>query len=179
MKNNNKDWYLILTGLIFTCLVFLSKFLIKVFWNGIKYIWRNKKSKWMILLISITIAITVFFIIKYNGDDIRQAYCLLPIPIFLFTTGCINKILHTYLNEYSKIFENINFKSKSGQFPKIIKTQKYKNKNKTRTILIVKSMIPLNEWNKNKDLLENAFNSKIAIKSTQNRQIIKLIKLGV
>ena len=127
----------------------------------------------------IIIGATIYFIARYDSNDSRQALCLLPIPIFLFISGMINKILHTYLNKYSKIFELINFKDKNGQFPKIIKKVKSKKDKKNREIFIIKSMIPFPEWAKHKDLLENAFNSKIAIKSTQNRQIIKLIKLGV
>jgi len=176
---NNKDWYGILTGFIFVCLVFMSKFLGKVFWNGIQFIWRNKKSRLMVALSIIIIGATIYFITKYDTNDSRQALCLLPIPIFLFICGAINRIINTYLNKYSKIFELINFKDKSGQFPKIIKKVKSKKDKKTREIFIIKSLIPLKNWLDSKDLLEHAFNSKIAIKSTQDRQIIKLIKLGV
>ena len=130
----------------------------------------------MVLAI-ITIAITVYFITKYDTNDSRQALSLLPIPIFLFTTGMINKILNVYLNEYSKIFENINFKAKNGFYPKIIKKIKSKKDKRVREILVIKSLIPFSEWLKNKDLLESAFNAKIALKRTENKQIIKLIKL--
>ncbi|MCK9273249.1 hypothetical protein M0P65_06955 [Candidatus Gracilibacteria bacterium] len=176
---NDKDWYGILTGFIFVCLVFTSKLLCKIFWSGCKFIWRNKKSRLMVALLSIIIGATIYFILKYDTNDSRQALCLLPIPSFLFATGIINKILNAYLNEYSKIFESINFKDKSGQFPKIIKKVKSKKDKKIREIFIIKSMIPFSEWNKNNDLLESAFNAKIALKKTEDRQIIKLIKLGV
>jgi hypothetical protein len=178
MENNNKDWYNALTGLIFTCLVFTGFFLLKVFWNGCQFIWRNRKSKIMMVLAIITIAITVYFITKYDTNDSRQALSLVPIPVYLFITGCINKIFNFYLNEYSKIFESINFRDKGGNFPKILKRIKSKKDKKVREILIIKSMIPFENWTKNKDILEQAFNSKLAILSTKNRQVIKIIKLG-
>ncbi len=178
MKNKN-DWYSVLTGFIFIVLVFISKLLLKILWSGCKFIWQNKKSKLIILALIIILASTVYFIIKYNSDDIRQSYCLIPIPLFLIAAGCINIIQKFYYNKYSKIFELINFKDKNGQFPRIIKKIKSKKDKKIREILIVKSMIPFPEWSKHKDLLESAFNAKIALKKTENKQIIKLIKLGV
>lgn len=180
MRTSNKnDWFLILTGIILTCVLCISKFLGRIFWNGCKYIWKNKKSKWMIALLFIVTGSTIYFIFRYDINDSRQALSLLPIPTFLIITGCINVILRFYLNEYSKIFEKVNFKDKSGNFPKIIKKIKSKKDKKVREILIIKSLIPFTNWVNNKDLLESAFNSKIAIKKTQNKQIIKLIKLGV
>ncbi len=178
MKNKN-DWYTAITGFIFIVLVFMSKFILKILWSGCKFVWKNKKNKLIILALIIILASTVFFIIKYNSDDIRQSYCLIPIPLFLIAAGCINIIQKFYYNKYSKIFELINFKDKNGQFPRIIKKINSKKDKKVREILIIKSMIPFSTWIKDKDILEHAFNSKIAIKSTQNRQIIKLIKLGV
>jgi len=176
-KNKKNDWYSVFTGLIFGFLVFSVKSLFKIFWNRCKFIWSNRRSKIIILISIIVISITVYFIVKYNVNDSKQTYCLIPIPLFLFTTGCINKIIKLYLNEYSKIFENINFKARNGLYPKIIKKVKSKKDKKVREILIIKSLIPFNEWSKNKDLLESAFNAKIALKRTNNKQIIKLIKL--
>ena len=178
-KSNKNDWYAVLTGVIFWFLVLSVKAILKIFWNGCKFIWNNKKSKIIIAISIIVITATVYFILKYNADDSRQAYCLIPIPIFLFTTGCINRIIKLKLDSYSKIFELINFKAKNGEYPKILKKIKSKRDKKVREIFIIKSMIPFTEWSKHKDLLENAFNAKIALKKTNSRQIIKLIKLGV
>jgi|WetSurSiteA1Bulk_404760.scaffolds.fasta_scaffold01398_8 hypothetical protein len=136
----------------------------------------QKRSKKIIFLL--TVAVVFSTLIYFQTKSIKQFFSAVPVLIILFVFGLISRIQTIGTGSRTKVFEQVNFKAKNGDFPRVLKIQKSKKANKKREIMICKSLIPISEWIKHKDILEHGFNSTLAIKQTKNKQIIKLIKLG-
>lgn len=73
--------------------------------------------------------------------------------------------------KYDKVFEAIGFRGKNGKYPFFIN----KKMDGKKLILTFKADIPLQEWKRNKDRLENGLDCTIlAIENGQNKKIMQL-----
>ena len=152
-------------------LFYIAKWMLIILWTGLKHLKRNFNRIYLVITI-IILAITVYTGFKYN------IYCTVFPITYLTVLAGISKVKEFIYKSQNKVFEKINFKDRFGNYPRILKAQTLKRKDKRKSkVLIIKSLIPFDLWIKNKDLLEVGFDSKIAIKKTNSRQIIKLIKL--
>jgi hypothetical protein len=139
----------------------------KTFIYGIKRLWDMRSRKILVLIIT---AITLTICIYKFSEGYSTIICIFPIPLVLFTAGCISRIKH----RESKAFKKINFKDRAGNFPIILDSEKFKKNRKTLKVLTVKSMIPFEKWKDNKNLLDQAFNCRVGLRKTERKQIIKL-----
>ncbi|MBN2259994.1 MAG: hypothetical protein JW702_05600, partial [Clostridiales bacterium] len=114
--------------------------------------------------------------LRFNSNQIYTIYPGLIFLSILFLIGLGSKKI-IWTRDKENIFEKINFKDKLGNYPKILKKQKFKKDKKKREMYVIKSLIPFSEWNSKKEVLEQLFNSKIGIRKTADRQIIKLFKV--
>jgi len=141
---------------------------------GIKFLWI-KRGKIVTLITIATIATTFYLLRFYSNDELQQCIAVIPVAVLLSISGICYRIRQYRLKSYSKYFEAIAFKDKAGNYPQVLERVR---KSKGREILVIKSLITIDTWKKAKDSIEHAFNSRIAIKATKNKQIIKLIKLS-
>lgn len=74
--------------------------------------------------------------------------------------------------KYRNNFRKINFFDKNKKYPKVLNVKKYKD---GRAVIVCRSVIPLTIWNKQIEYLESAFNSRIKLVKTNQKQVIKLI----
>jgi len=155
------------------CLSVISFLFISVFGFAITNLWKYKNKR---ILISLTMALIISGAIYVKLLGYEKLYCATPVLIYLLISAIVFKIENLINGSRSKTFELINFKDKSGNYPRIIKVQKFKSKKsaKKTKVLIIRSMIPFHNWKNNKELLENAFNSKVSLRQTGQKQIIKL-----
>lgn len=144
-------------------------------WNrGCIYAWKNRDKRRVVLTSTFALCISIGVSVN-SRNDIHQIISLAPCLSLLFLFGLIERFTNSQIEKKSKIFENIGLKAKNGDLPRIIKSQKA---GKGREVLTIKSYIPFSTWLKNKEELEQLFNSTVAIKQTKNKQIIKIIKFG-
>lgn len=159
------------------CVKALSFIWLNIIWYGVKNLWTYKNKKIFVLTLTVLLISTIMYV---NQSDWMKLYCITPMLIYLVVSAIVFKIRDFINGEQSKIFELINFKDKSGNYPTIIKTQKFKSKKsgKRLKILIIKSLIPFSTWKSNKELLEHAFNSSISLRPTKQKQVIKIFMGG-
>ena len=138
----------------------LIKWLFVSLFRGIKKLGNKNILITFLLLILISLCIYYFrdVISLLPYPDIPKKivfYFVLALPIFfLIILGSFAK---NETSDYDQIFESIAFKGRNGKYPFFCSL---KTEGKKQTY-IFKSNIPLNEWRKNKDFLETAFDCNI------------------
>lgn len=159
-----EDFFIIIFGI-------LKRFFTGL-WKGIKKL--KKKSAFILFLLFVLMAVClIYFYDTFYALPISAMaknvlfilVILLPAFYLLLIGSQVNKeTLHYY-----KIFESIGFKARDGKYPDFCSLQ---TDGKKQSYLF-RSLIPLIEWRKNKDLLESAFDCNIMnLKSGASKNLI-------
>lgn len=159
---------------IFKLLFDLIKAIFKGIYYGIKKL--NSKIHIIIFLLTFLVSISAYFFkpqfasIKapvYIQYSIFYTFFLFPV-LYLFLLG---NIQNKKQDLYKKIFIDIGFKGRDGNYPICCGVHTSGKK----TMLVFQSMIPLNEWKSARERLETGLDCNILkIECGDNKKIVKI-----